>query len=56
MAPRALRKGLGADLASDVARTYRLEQAGYEVDWSTIPLAVSPKNRIIIARPPATRV
>ena len=56
MAPRALRKGLGADLASDVARTYRLEQAGYEVDWSTIPLAVSPKIRIIIARPPATRV
>jgi hypothetical protein len=55
MAPRALRKGLGADLASDVARTYRLEQAGYDVDWSTIPLAISPKNRIIVATLPSPR-
>lgn len=48
--PRALHRGLGAELATDVHRTYRLEAAGYEVDWSAIPAAISPKNRIIVAR------
>ena len=54
MAPRALHSDLGAELASDVARTYRLEAAGYEVDWSAIPEAISPKNRIIVATLPVT--
>lgn len=52
MAPAALRRGLGAELASDVARTYRLTSAGFDVDWASIPCAVSPKNRIIVATPP----
>jgi len=51
MAPRALRSGLGAELATDVHRTYRLEAAGYDVAWSAIPRAISPKNRIIVAIP-----
>jgi hypothetical protein len=55
MAPRALHEGLGAELATDVARTYRLEQAGYEVAWSAVPEAITPKNRILVATPRAGR-
>ena len=50
-APRALRRALGAELATDVHRTYRLEAAGYEVAWSAIPAAVTAKNRIIVGTP-----
>ena len=49
MAPRALWRALGAELATDVHRTYRLTEAGYEVGWSAIPVAISPKNRILVA-------
>jgi hypothetical protein len=50
-APRALVKSLGAELATDVDRTYRLEAAGYHVDWSSIPRAVTDKNRILVGTP-----
>lgn len=48
-APRGLRNALGAELATDVARTYRLEAAGYDVEWSAIPLAITPMNRVLVA-------
>ena len=51
--PPALRKGLGIHLAVDVERTHRLHSAGYQVDWSAIPEAITPMNRILIAwKPP----
>ncbi|MEM6930744.1 MAG: methyltransferase [Myxococcota bacterium] len=51
-APAGLRDALGVQTATDVHRTYRLEQAGFAVDWSAIPSAVTPMNRILLARPP----
>jgi len=50
-APRCLRESLGAALATDVHRTYRLDGAGYEVDWSAIPRAITPMNRLLVALP-----
>ncbi len=47
-APRALKKALGAAVATDVARTYRLEGAGYDVDWAAIPEVITPMNRILV--------
>ena len=49
-APAAVRDHLGAELTTDIHRTYRLEAAGYRVQWAAIPRAVSPMNRILIAR------
>ncbi len=46
--PAALREALGAELATDVHRTYRLEAAGYRVEWAKIPAAITPKNRILV--------
>ena len=47
-APKALQKALAADLATDIDRTYRLEAAGYQVDWSAVPPAITACHRIII--------
>jgi len=49
----ALERSLGSSVATDIDRTYRLRAAGYEVDWSFIPEAVTPMNRIIVAQPQA---
>ena len=38
-------------LAIDVARVQRLTAAGYRVRTQTIPAAITPKNRLIIAEP-----
>lgn len=46
---RGLRRALGKALATDVARTYRLSAAGYHVDWTTIPAAITPMNRVLVA-------
>lgn len=46
---RGLRHALGKELATDIARTYRLSDAGYHVDWNTIPAAITPMNRILVA-------
>lgn len=56
-APMALNQGLGLELATDVARTYRLEAAGYQTAWSAIPAEITPMNRIITAtrRAPAAQ-
>jgi hypothetical protein len=50
-APNALKIALGHDLAIDVDRTYRMEQANYKVRWSTVPEAITPMNRVLIGRP-----
>ena len=47
-APRGLRDALGAELATDVARTYRLEGAGYDVEWAAIPRSITPMNRALV--------
>ena len=53
--PTTFDEALGTDLAIDIDRTYRLEGAGYSVEWSAIPAVVTPKNRIIIGRPGGPR-
>lgn len=50
-APAAVVKSLGPDLATDIDRSYRLERAGYRVEWSAIPAAVTPKRRILVGLP-----
>jgi len=54
--PPGIREVLGLDLAWDIERTYRLRAAGYRVDWSAIPAAVSPMNRILVAWKPLEHV
>ncbi len=51
-APRALREALGVEVTADIDRTYRLERAGYAVTWSAIPAAITPMNRLLVARAP----
>lgn len=48
--PQALRLALGSELAFDIDRTYRLENAGYHVRWTAIPSQITPMNRIIVGR------
>lgn len=50
-APRALRDALGAELATDVHRTYWLEARGYRVEWGAIPEAITPMNRVLFGLP-----
>lgn len=50
-ASQALLQGLGVPLATDVARTYRLEQADFRVRWSAIPPEITPMNRLLVATP-----
>ena len=52
-APRAIKAALGAMLTTDIDRTYRLERAGYDVDWAHIPEAITPMNRILVAIMPS---
>lgn len=49
-APQALRAGMGVALAADVHRTYTLEGTGYRVVWRRIPPAITPMNRLLVAR------
>ena len=49
-APQALRAGMGVALAADVHRTYTLEGTGYRVVWRHIPSAITPMNRLLVAR------
>ncbi len=48
VAPEVLRRALGAEVAMDVDRTYRLVGAGYKVDWDEIPAEITPMNRVLI--------
>jgi hypothetical protein len=40
-----------ASLAIDLRRAARLEQRGYRVWTQTIPLAITPKNRLLLGAP-----
>lgn len=42
---------LDAALAIDVTRAGRLRSAGYRVHTQTIPAAITPKNRLLLAEP-----
>ena len=48
--PPALRRSLGVALAADIERTYWLEERDWDVKWRAIPKAISPMNRIVLAR------
>lgn len=47
-APKALQSHLGFETAFDIERTYKLEHAGYHVNWGSIPASITPMNRVII--------
>jgi len=44
---------LDGALAIDVVRADRLRAAGYRVFTQTIPAAITPKNRLLLAEPPS---
>ena len=49
-APLALQTQFGMQAAFDIDRTYRLEAAGYQVRWGSIPVEITPMNRILYGR------
>lgn len=49
--PECLKHILGADVAIDVDRTYRLHAAGYRVRWDQISPRITEMNRILIGQP-----
>lgn len=50
-APPAVALAVGADVAWDIDRTYRLEAAGYHVRWDELPPAITPMNRVLVGYP-----
>lgn len=50
----ALQGWLDPALAIDVMRAVRLERLGYHVWTQHIPAEITPKNRLLMARPPAS--
>ncbi|MFT7667547.1 MAG: hypothetical protein ACI8X5_000226 [Planctomycetota bacterium] len=50
-APRAVANAVGFDLAIDIDRTYRMNNAGYKVRWTHVPEAITPMNRVLVGRP-----
>lgn len=52
-APLSLRTQFGLGTAFDIDRTYRLESAGYQIRWGSIPKEITPMNRIIYGTRPA---
>ena len=50
---RALSGWVDGPLAIDLARAIRLQQQGYRVWTQSIPAAVTPKNRLLLGRPPS---
>lgn len=51
--PAGVVDALGTRTAIDVHRSYRLDDAGLQVDWTSIPEAITPMNRILIGWNPA---
>ncbi len=49
--PDCLKQVLGADVAVDVDRTYRLHNAGYRVRWDEISPLITTKNRVLVGVP-----
>lgn len=48
--PECLKNVLGADVAIDVDRTYRLHAAGYRVRWDQISPRITQMNRVLIGQ------
>lgn len=48
--PECLKNVLGADLAIDIDRTYRLHAAGYRVRWDQISPLITEMNRVLIGQ------
>lgn len=46
-APLSMQTQFGLETAFDIDRTYRLETAGYRIRWGSIPVEITPMNRII---------
>ena len=43
-----LAREFGRAAAVDISRSHRLADAGYQVDWTWIPRAITPMNRVLI--------
>eukprot|EP00970_Alexandrium_tamarense_P004969 scaffold808_cov196-Alexandrium_tamarense.AAC.106 len=48
-APFGVKRMLGVGLAADVRRSFILQSHAYHVDFATIPKAITPMNRLIVA-------
>ena len=47
--PYGIKRALGVAWAADIRRTQFLDSNQYHVDYSTIPIEITPLNRIILA-------
>lgn len=47
---------LDPSTAIDVVRAMRLEQRGYQVRTQVIPASITPKNRLLLAKPRASQI
>jgi len=52
----ALSGWVDGPVAIDIVRAMRLEQQGYRIWTQTIPASISPKNRLLMAKPRQERV
>jgi len=48
-APYGIRRMLGVSLSADIRRSFHLQDHDYHVDFASIPKAITPMNRIILA-------
>ena len=46
--PYGIKRALGVSWSADIRRTYFLDSHGFHTDFSTIPLEITPLNRIIV--------
>lgn len=46
--PYGIRRALGVSMSADIRRSFLLQEAGYHVDFATIPSEITPMNRIIV--------
>ena len=54
--PKIIKRVFGRAVAIDVARTEKLHEEGYDVNWTVIPRIISDKNRIIIGKKNALEI
>ncbi len=51
--PPGIQEVLGAPMAIDIHRTYRMAAAGLRVDWAEIPSEITPMCRVMVGWQPA---
>jgi hypothetical protein len=49
-----LTESFGYQATVDISRSFTLSDAGYRVDWTKIPAAITPMNRILLGWDQAT--